>query len=130
MLAEDVDGSLLGFLLRHVLFVGQNRFGHLVADGIDGVEGGHGFLEDHGDLVAPDVVHLPFCLFQQILSVQKDFSFHHAAGIFQKLHDGHGGHALTAAGLPDQSYSFAFFYGNIHTIHGGNYAFGGEKLGF
>src|SRR3546814_18202712 len=37
--------------------VPQHHFGDLVADAVDGIERGHGFLEDHGDAIAADRAH-------------------------------------------------------------------------
>ena len=50
------DGLLLGLGLGEVL-VDADGLADLVADGEDGVEARHRVLEDHGDVVAPDLLH-------------------------------------------------------------------------
>ncbi len=42
---------------RESRVMGADGFGDLGADLHDGVEGGHGLLEDHGDLAAADAAH-------------------------------------------------------------------------
>ena len=49
--AHAFDGSAPGFGFRDTV-VSEHGFGNLVADAHDGVEGGHGLLEDHGDAQA------------------------------------------------------------------------------
>jgi hypothetical protein len=47
---------------------------NLVANGQDRVEGRHGFLKDHGHLVAPEPTHFSLTERQDILVVKKDLS--------------------------------------------------------
>ncbi len=54
---ERFDGQLAGLGGAEVL-VELDGFDDLIADGKDGVEAGHGLLEDHGDFVAADFAHL------------------------------------------------------------------------
>ena len=53
-LPEEVDGLRLGALPVHPPVQAQN-LRHLPAHGIDGVEGGHGVLKDHGQPVPPEL---------------------------------------------------------------------------
>ena len=49
--------------------------GELTADGEDGVEGGHGLLEDNGDVLAAPASHLVVAELEQVLAVEKDLTF-------------------------------------------------------
>ena len=55
---QDVGRALAGFGARGAL-VQADRLDDLVADGVDGGEGDHRLLKDHGDLVAADGADLP-----------------------------------------------------------------------
>src|SRR3546814_2788602 len=51
--------------------VPQHHFGDLVADAVDGIERGHGFLEDHGDAIAADRAHPARREAQQVLALEE-----------------------------------------------------------
>jgi hypothetical protein len=53
-------------------FVRTDDGGELVSDGEDGVERGHGVLEDHGDLLPPHATHLALIELQQGAAVQSE----------------------------------------------------------
>ena len=89
--------------------MGQDALHDLVLDPVNRVEGGHGLLEDHGDLVAPDGLHLLFGHLGQVLAVEQDLAVADPAGLFDKTHDGEGGDALSGAGLSHYSQDLAFF---------------------
>ena len=76
--------------------------GKLIADTDDGVQGGHGVLEDHGDFVAPDLVEVLLGNFQQVLTVIDDL-----AG----LHDGGTRAGRRLPRLPTPSCGPAFSWG-------------------
>ena len=40
------------------ILVEQDGFAYLVADGVDGAQGGHGLLEDHADHSAAEMIEL------------------------------------------------------------------------
>ena len=73
--------------------------GELTADGQQGVEGGHGLLEDHAHLLAPERVALLGGHGGELLTVQFDAARDHPAVVGQQVHDGQGGDALAAARL-------------------------------
>ena len=86
----------------------------LVADGLQGIEAGHGVLHDHGDLVA---AHLePVFFFGQLgeadgLAVVGTVVINGAAGNgavgVQQAHERFGEHALAGAGLAHDGEDFA-----------------------
>ena len=53
---QHFHGPIPGLLLVAAGVQGDGLH-QLVADGVGGVQGGHGVLEDNGDLVAPDIFH-------------------------------------------------------------------------
>ena len=93
-------------------------FGHLLPDGEDRVEGGHGFLEDHGDVVAPDLAHPGVGAAAQVFSLETDFAGHQSRGGLEQPQDGHGGDGLAAAGLPHQAQGLAGGQVEAHPGHG------------
>ena len=109
-LAHDIHGDLFGLFLV-LRNVEQSGLVDLVADGIHGREGNHGFLEDHGDLLATDgtdLIVLPLIgkadelHFTQLFRVEHDL----AAGDTFLIIDAQNcltGQGLTTAGFADQA---------------------------
>ena len=58
-----------GFLFFKIWIVGQYGLRYLVVDPLDRIQGIHGGLKNHGDLLPPDLSHLIFALLDQILSL-------------------------------------------------------------
>ena len=56
-LMHGFEGLLLDGFTGELGMVGLDGFGDLVADGHDRIEGGHGFLKDHGDVAAAVAAH-------------------------------------------------------------------------
>ena len=74
----------------------------------DGVEGGHGFLEDHGDIVAANFTHGGFAEFEHVLASEENaVGFDAAWGLGDESHDGEGGDAFAAAAFADEGEGFA-----------------------
>ena len=92
--------------------------GHLLADGEDRVQGGHGFLEDHGDAVAPDLAHPVLGAAAQVFPLEADLPGHRGRGGGQEPQDGHGGDGLAAAGFPHQPQGLAGGQVEAHPGHG------------
>ena len=76
---------------------------HLAADAQHRIEGGHGLLEDHGDLLAPDFLQLPLAHFGDVRPLVADFAAGDPAGLLQQAQDGAEGLALAAARLAHQA---------------------------
>ena len=79
----------------------------LVADGEEGIEGGTGFLEDHGDLTAANGLHFCFAAGHQVLPIQPDFALDDFAGRLYEADDGLCGHGFSGAAFTDQPGNFA-----------------------
>ena len=101
-LAQQVDGAVLRLGLRHFL-VGADGLHDLVAHAVHRVERGHGLLEDHGDLLAPDFLQLPLAHFGDVRPLVADFAAGDPAGLLQQAQDGAEGLALAAARLAHQA---------------------------
>ena len=99
--------------------VEDHRLLDLSADGLEGVEGGHGVLEDHGDLPAPDGEPLLFRgVSGQVLSAVEDVPPGDIAVLVQQAHEGLGEHALARAGLPHDGQGFPPVHVQGHAADG------------
>ena len=101
---------------------------HLVLDGVDWIEGGHGVLKDHGDVAATDLVHLLLALAQQVLSVKFDLIGLDFARWVAELDQGKAGDALAAA-LPHHAQHLALLHGEADVVYRFDYAFEGVEVG-
>ena len=112
-LAQHVDRAPARLGLAHVL-VEQDALRDLVTNGVHRAEGGHGLLEDHGDLFAPDVADLaptgierrqvdglipPAAARLGPAAVVEDLPADDATRPIHDLENGAGGDALAAAAL-------------------------------
>jgi hypothetical protein len=80
--------------------VDAQRLDDLEPDRVDGVEGGHRLLEDHGDLAAADLAELLGLESQDLAAVEAHTSLH--AGVLrQEAEHRHRAHALARPGLAD-----------------------------
>ena len=107
--------------------VDPDRLPDLRAQGHGGVEGGHGVLEDHGEELSPEPVHVPLPAAGDIRAVDQD-----AAGLDprrpgQQLHDALAQHALAAAGLPHHRQHLPRPEGEADIAHRLHLAGGGEE---
>ena len=67
---QHLHGAFGGVLLGDGLVVGLQGLNELVAHRVDGVEAGHGVLENHGHLVSPEVGHLILGKGQHVLALK------------------------------------------------------------
>ena len=77
----------------------QHGFGELLADFHNGVQAGHGVLEDHSNLVAANLVESLLIDFQQILAIIDNLAGFRNGVARLDTQDSPGGHGLTGAGL-------------------------------
>ncbi len=98
---QHVLGLLQGLGPLHPL-VGFEDLGDLKADGVDRVERGHRFLEDHGDVLAPDLAHVSLGLLQEVLAFEDDLATDKTpGGHLNEPHDRQRSDALPTATLAD-----------------------------
>ena len=113
---QHFHGPLPG-LLFVAARVQQNRFHQLVADGVGGVQGGHGILKNNGDPVAPNLLHAVLADTHQLLPVELYGAGDNFAGFFQNLQDGVGGDGLAGAGFPHNAQHLAPLQLKGHAVH-------------
>ena len=132
---QHLQRALFDFVLVQVFLVVElDDLVHLVADTKDRVQSGHGFLEDHGDIVATNLLHLfqgHFCnIIGLVAHVDADFALDNLAlRTLQKLHQRQAGHGLAAAGLADNADGLAG--GNLegHAVDGLDRSHISEEVG-
>jgi len=120
-LVEDADGAFCGFILVNFL-VQDDGLGDLVPHGVGGVERGHRFLEDHGQLGAADVAdflahgaqvsQFNFVYYQPLtrffhLTIEGNIALEYFGRLGQQAHARQSSDALAAAAFPNQSHHFA-----------------------
>ena len=81
--------------------------GELLFDGEHGVEARHGFLENDGDIVAADLVHLFVRDLGKILAVKDYLAAGNVAVSVKETQYAHRGDALAGAGLAHDTQSLA-----------------------
>ena len=82
------------------------RFGDLAADGHDGIEGGHGFLEDHGEVFAAVAAHGVVREGEQVFA-HKPYGSSDLRGGGKEAEEGERGGGFAGAGLADQAEGLA-----------------------
>ena len=99
---EQPDGLPFRLLFGHLL-VQQQRFEHLVADGVDRVERGHRLLKDHGDAVAADGPDLVAVEGEQIPALEEDrTAVRDLAALFEEAQNREGGDRFAGTRFADQ----------------------------
>src|SRR5229473_1639630 len=106
------------------------RLGKLALDGENRVEGGHGFLIDHGNLLAADASDLRVGQLEQVSTIEDDFPAHRfARRVGNEAHDGQSAHTLAAAALSHEAQGFSLFESIGDSIDRLHHAFLGEEMG-
>ena len=116
-ISQHLQGGLGSFLLAHTP-MNPEGLTELPLHGENRVQAGHGLLKDHGDLVAPDVVHLLGADFGKILAVKGDGAAGNVAVGIQKPQNAHGGHAFAGSGLANDAQGLAGHNGIGNVVHG------------
>ncbi len=102
----------------------------LLADPVDRIQRGHGFLENHRDVVAPHPAHPGFIEFQQVLVFKPDFApGDKARGFRYETHDRQGCHAFAASGLAHQTHGLTLVDFKINAGYRFYYAIIGPEVG-
>src|SRR5439155_12787671 len=114
---EQLDCAGTRLLLGHA-HVKLEGFAYLLADGKHGVEGGHRVLEDHGDLIAPDVAHLVVAILEQVFAPVKHLARLRLAGRpGYQAHDGEGRDALARTRLAHDAQRLALVEVEGNAVH-------------
>lgn len=77
-------------------------FGQLAAHALQGVQGGHGVLEHHGQVLAAEAAHLGFGQPGEVPAAEQDPSGGDPYARWQQVHDGQDGQAFSGAGFAHQ----------------------------
>ena len=124
---EQLDRPLASLLGRR-LAMGLDRLDHLLADRQDRVEAGHRVLEDHRDLLAPQLPHVALRQGHEIQPVERDgAALDVPRGLWQQPHERQIGHALAAARLADETERLAGLEVERHPVDGEDRAFMGPE---
>jgi hypothetical protein len=89
-----------------IAMVGADRFGNLLADGEDGIEGGHGLLKDHGEVAAAEAADGFRGKGEEIAAVVVDGAGDGGRGI-EEAEYGEGSDGFAGSGFADEAEGFA-----------------------
>jgi hypothetical protein len=114
-----------------------HRFHDLAADRVDGREGGHRLLEDHGNLIAAHAANQVAARIDlrqiddvAVATPEVDRSFDDPAGLErEKPEDGISRHRLAAARFAHQAHCLPRREAQRHAIHRPHDAVGGVEVG-
>ena len=119
---------LHSFCLRNIL-VQHDGFRDLITNGQNGVQSGHGILEDHGNVVTTHSFQLGIIHLQNVLAVQDDGTLLDLSGrVGNQVQNGHSGGGLTSAGLTNQTQGLLLTDGEVHTVDSLNTAVVGFEM--
>ena len=130
--AESLDGAFAGlgagerllfptFAKRRRMWatrMGEYGFGDLISDAHDGIEGGHGLLEDHGHAEAAQVLEFGGAGGGEVAVFKQNLAGEARLGR-KESHDGQRGDALAGTGFDDESEGFSGGEGEREFAHGG-----------
>ena len=116
---QHVEGALKGFFLAHAL-VDHRHFHELRGDGQAGVQGRHGLLVDHRDVLAAHPPDLLLAQLGHVPALELDGAADDAAVLAHVAHDAVGHRRFPAAGLAHQPYGLALPDGEVEVHHRGN----------
>lgn len=103
---------------------------NLFADAQHRVEGGHGFLEDHSDAAASDVLEFPFGQGKEVPPIKEGLpGGDPARRVGHQTQHAQGQHALAAAGLAHQGQGFSLLQGKACGIDRLGHPLGGGEAG-
>ena len=120
----------VNFLLAHFLSrVNFHGLPDLVAHSHNGVQGGHGVLEDHGDDLPTHELHVALRDGHNVIALEEDLPVGYAADpVRQQTHEGQGRAGLARAGLAHQTQAPAVGQGEADVVDGPDHAAVGVVL--
>ena len=112
-IGQQLQGAVFGLSLGDLVVQGKGLF-DLLANGLQGVQGGHGILKHHGDALAADLDPL-FFLFElgQIHAAVFNGAVIDPAVVVQQTHEVFTENGLAGAGLTHDGQAFALV--QVHT---------------
>ena len=125
--AQHLDGLLLGLGTMDAL-VDLDGFLDLVTDGLGRIQGAHGLLENHGDTLTTDLLHLASGEIKEVLAIQNDLAgLDLARRPTDQTQHGVASDGLTRTALADQREHFALFDREGHVVNCLDFAFTKEE---
>ena len=110
-------GALPGFFLAQT-FMLEDRFGYLLTDREDGIEGCHGVLENHRHVLAPHVAQLVPRHGEDVLSRESYRSrYDLALGAADHVEDGQGEGGFSGSRLADEAQDLAGDEVEAESVH-------------
>jgi len=126
---EQFDAPLPRLLVSHPQMQFQ-PLAQLLPDGQHRVQGCHGVLKDHGDLVPADLAHLFLRDLKQVPSLKDHLATHDAArGLRDEPHHREHAHALAATTLAHYAQRLTLIEIKADPVDGLHYPLFGEELG-
>ena len=126
---QQLHTARVFFLLGHLLLVEIQHLGDLFFNRIERIQGGHGVLEYHGDLLAPDLHHFLFALFADVLAPEEDLVRLHHAGRLDQFEDGKAADGFAAARLAHDTQHLPLIQGKADAVHRLDHAPEGVEIG-
>ena len=117
---EHVEGALECLFRVHAL-VDHGDFHELGRDGQARIEGGHGLLVDHGDVLAADPPDLLLGQLGHVPALELDGAADDAAVLPHVAHDAVGHRGLAAPGLTHQAHRLALLDGEVEVHDRGDF---------
>jgi hypothetical protein len=103
---HGLEDAVADLVAGEIAVVSADRLGDLLADGEDGVEGGHGLLKDHGDFAAAEAADGFRREGEEVAAVVVDGAGDGSGGI-EESEDGEGGNGFAGAGFTDEAEGFS-----------------------
>lgn len=117
---EEVENAFAGGFAGDGFVVDAQGFCELGADFHEGIQRGHGLLEDEADASAAQAAEGFFVCIEDGCAVEGDARVLSVTGtIFgQEAHEGHGGNGFAGTGFADEGEGFAFGDFEADVAHG------------
>ena len=123
-LSEGVEGQFARFALFHGAVRGDHLL-HLVADGDDRIQPGDGVLEDHGNLVAADLLEFVAVELGDVAALIEHAPGGDAGGAGQDAQDAEAERGFAGAAFADEGENLAAFEGQRGAAQGADRPFAG-----
>ena len=104
--------------------------GELAPDAEDGVEGGHGFLEDHSDVPAAAASHTVLAELEEVFAFEQHLAVDYLARrLGDEAHEGEGADGLAAPALADEAHGLPGLQRIGDAVDGLDHAVLGVEIG-
>ncbi len=115
--SQQINSPVPGFCHGYILVFKDGLF-QLIADGVAGIQRGHGLLKNHGHARPPNAGHVRRAGHQQVLALENQFIGPADPPGRQEIHDRQGRHGFAAAGFAHQAQGLALIHTEADVAHG------------